>query len=233
MADSSEMRNVGSKSQPVSFLNQRAVALLYDELTRPRRGDEGNELRVRLKPGDTQLSDDLRAGVASVRVPSEWDSVGGLVPDLILYDAEGNPTRIIEVIVTSRPDKAKSRKLDTIRSRGVDVVELEVYSEKDLLTLCFAPVKPSFNSLTLHESRREEIPLRYDSHVVRREDQREHDELVRRLALSIRRCSPSLRRELLNVFRNLNTLDSLFPLRSNNPLKEQLEEPTEANGDSR
>ena len=38
--------------------------------------------RVRLSPNG-EFSQNLAEGVARVKVPDEWDSVGGIVPDLI------------------------------------------------------------------------------------------------------------------------------------------------------
>ena len=54
-----------------------------------------------------ELSGNLRAGVSKVVIPGEWDSVGGVVPDLICKDENDTPVRIIEVIVTSPPTAAK------------------------------------------------------------------------------------------------------------------------------
>ena len=68
-------RNVGTANYPVSALHERAVALLYDELTRPDL-DEGEEIRARLTPGGN-LSHDLRAGVAKVKVPDPGWNVWG------------------------------------------------------------------------------------------------------------------------------------------------------------
>ncbi len=114
--------NVGTQVHPVSRLHQRAVALLYDEMTRPRYDRlEGTGLTVRLEPGG-EMSHDLREGVENVKIPGEWDSVGGVVPDLICYGANGAPVRIIEIVVTSPPKDDKEAKLENLRNRGVDSV---------------------------------------------------------------------------------------------------------------
>ena len=45
---------------------------------------------VRLRPGEDDWSGNLADGVAAVKVPDpDWDSVGGIVPDLILYKEDG------------------------------------------------------------------------------------------------------------------------------------------------
>lgn len=120
MSKNGEMsRNVGTVNYPVTVLHERAVALLYDELTRPDL-ERGEEIRARLTPGG-ELSHDLRAGVTRVKVPDpDWDSVGGIVPDLILYgDDDTKPLRIIEVVVTSAPSNEKQQKLEALKKRGL------------------------------------------------------------------------------------------------------------------
>ena len=68
------------------IVRMRAVALLYDELTRPDLDEGERKFGRGLRTGK---SHDLRAGVGSVKVPDpEWDSVGGIVPDLILYGSD-------------------------------------------------------------------------------------------------------------------------------------------------
>ena len=50
------------------------------------------QVYVRLTPGADDWSDNLADGVVSVKVPdSDWDAVGGIIPDLILYNADGKP----------------------------------------------------------------------------------------------------------------------------------------------
>ena len=149
MSDNGDMtRNVGTANYPVTALHERAIALLYDELTRPDL-EKGEAIRARLTPGG-ELSHDLRGGVATVKVPDpEWDSVGGIVPDLILYGGDDTrPVRIIEVVVTNPPSDEKQQKLDALRKRGVDVVVITIKEESDLLNLCPTWWKPSFASLT-------------------------------------------------------------------------------------
>ena len=77
MSENGDMaRNVGTVNYPVSALHERTVALLYDELTRPDL-EKGEEIRARLTPGG-DLSHDLRAGVAKVKVPDPgWDGAAG------------------------------------------------------------------------------------------------------------------------------------------------------------
>ena len=212
MAEQEMSRNVGTSMNPESFLHARAVALLYDELTRP---EPKPEVRVRLTPGG-DWSDDLRAGVESVKVPGEWDSVGGIVPDLILYGEDASkPLRIIEVVVSSPPDKAKQEKLILLERRGVDVVVIKV--GQDLVDLCRRDSEFRFGSLT---------PRDYPSHAGGKHQRQQHNALDQRvsdLIEAIVYCSPPLRRRLLDLLNQLDTVDSLYPIRPTNPLKDKLE----------
>ena len=201
MSDNGDMRrNVGTQAWPVSELHGRAVALLYDELTRKDSKYRG-EVRARLSPGG-ELSHDLRAGVTTVKVPDpEWESVGGIVPDLILYgEDDAKPLRIIEVVVTSPPSKEKCEKLDGLRKRGVDVVMITVKEEADLLRLCPTSWEPKFASQTRHRGLDSSIDI---------------------LMSEIQGCSPSTRRAFVKLLSELNTLDSLYPITPTNPLKEK------------
>ena len=219
--DEKAMRNVGTGNRPVSWLHQYAVALLYDELDRDRGRlalseswyvDSIHEVRVRLTPGG-DFSHNLREGVSSVHLPGEWDNVGGVVPDLICRDDQGNPIRIIEVIVTSPPDASKRQKLDNLKKRGVDVVEVTVRTEKDLRHLCWVPVKPVW-AVNTRTRMNDPIPPALIN--------KEADNRIVKLIRDLTQCSPALRRQFLDVCSQLHSLDSLSPIRSDNPLKDEL-----------
>ncbi len=212
-----ERTNVGTSSAPVSWLHQRAVALLYDEIIVGlakgltsvwRVGADGNRISVEVPIADVralkepggELTDNLLADVTKAKVPGEWDQVGGVVPDLILYGEGDQPVRIIEVIVTNSPNSTKQKKLETLRRRGVDVVLVTIHNESDLLKLCWTPATVRFTA----------------------SDKNNSDKTVSILVRALRNCSPEVRREFVATLCNINKLDSLFPLRPDNPLKEQL-----------
>ena len=210
-------RNVGTPGNPVSWLHQRAVALLYDELNREKY--DGREVVARLAP-DGEFSHDLKAGVDSVHVPGEWDNVGSLVPDLICKDAKGQPVRIIEVIVTNPPSNAKRQKLENLKKRGVDVVEITVQSESDLLKLCWVPARSDFRSIDIRTVRSTSMNQR-----AMLKTERPHNERVSQLINDLRWCSPDVRREFIDVCSQLKSLESLYPVRPDNPLQEALSQP--------
>ena len=214
-------RNIGTETHPVSWLHQRAVAILYDALTHEQiKGPldaKGwvDDVRAHLTPGG-ELSGNLRAGVAKVVIPGEWDSVGGIEPDLICKGEEDTPVRIIEVIVTSPPTAAKRSKLEALKRRGVDVVEIEVRTEKDLLNLCWVPAKFSYLG-----------DIRFDRRYVGdRYNEIQYDKrtkIVKELIVAIRDCPPKLRRQLAEVLLGLCSLDSAYPVAADNPLLELLQ----------
>ena len=218
MAKSKSTRNVGTNGRPVSWLHERAVALLYDELLSGMEsgGEHPDGIRVRLNPGDSELSHDLTESVVKVKVPGEWDSVGGVIPDLILLGHDDSPVRIIEVVVNSPPSKAKRQKLDTLVRRGVDVVEVKVQHEKDLRHLCWSPATPVFN----HNMRKRSVNLANNQYIRQRIG--EADGVVNQLATALRNCSPRTRRSFLDTLQHVSSLDSLFPVRPDNPLKDKL-----------
>ena len=209
---------LGHPEQRESWLHARTVALLYDELTRVIASQSG-EVRVRLEPGG-EISHDLAAGVATVRVPGEWDSIGGIVPDLILYDDDQTPIRIIEVVVTNPPSVRKRDKLKTLTTRGVDVVEIVVRADDNLLDLCWAPGAATFQRL----GQQGQLFREYRHKSTPQNQVRAWDKTVGDLTKAIQNCSPQARREFAQVCRGLASLDSLFPVHPENPLKEKLAE---------
>ena len=210
-SDTDPMRNVGTPEHPVSWLHERTVAVLYDELTRDRVvPPEGRSamrreemLRVRLTPGG-ELSHDLRDGIESVKIPDpEWDIIGGIIPDLALYGEDtSKPVRIIEVTVSNPPDATKRQKMDKLQERGVDVVEIVVKSEDDLRNLVAVAWTPVF---------------------IRGGGFSQADKEIRNLLGTLQRCSPSMRRAFKQMLIDLDSLDSLYPLSPTNPLIDKLE----------
>ncbi len=213
MTDQKKPENLGTPNYPISYVHQRTVALLYDELTQPGKED----VHVRLTP-DGELSQNLREGVVQVKIPGEWDSVGGITPDLICFDDKGDPIRIIEVVVTNPPDKAKRQKLEYLRKRGVDVVIVKVRNERDILDLCWERSAVGFSPLTPHDQSGGNIGMNQ----FRQARKARHDGVVSELIGALINCSPSKRRELVAVLRELQSLESLYPLRPDNPLTDSL-----------
>lgn len=222
--------NVGSQNNPVSYLHQRAVGLLWDVL---QTALIQHHAEVCVVLPDGKKSHDLMEGVGLVKIPGEWDSVGGIVPDLICYGPppEGNPVRVIEVVVTNPPSASKTRKLDSLRKRGVDVVIVTVKDAQDLCQLVYREPfpEPNFN---LYDFRKGN-PFAHKERnlgVSGRAAQRRRDELmdkandtVENFIKALEYCAPELRLKFIERCRNLDTLDSIWPLSKDNPLRKQLQ----------
>ena len=219
-------RNVGTNHHPESYLHARAVACLWDALHgfygeesllagTKSNGMGSRDIRINLRPGGP-LSGNLLEGVTEVKVPDpEWDQVGGVVPDLTLLGPENRPVRIIEVIVHSPPTKAKRKKLDRLQKRGVEVIEVVVSSPADILNLCWERSLPSFRSkIRTHWANGN------GKYIQRRQQGLDKD--VDSLITSLKNCSPSKRRELSEVLKHLDSVESLAPISSANPLTEKL-----------
>ena len=212
-------------AQP-SPLHERTVAMICKALegaySSTHRGRaEYNEHRltrcaVRLRVGTGEFSGDLAEGVAKVKVPDpDWDSVGGIVPDIILYDSDDKPVRIVEVIVTNPPDERKRSKIEALKRRGVDVVEVTVKAEEDLFDLLATLPKREY--LGLRSKRPDdnaswEYGARWPSIEGNNYGRRTDDEFVEELARRIYECSPAVRRELADALRGIDSLESLYPV---------------------
>ena len=168
---------------------------------------------ARLYPNCEELSTDLADGVSRVELSDDITLVGGIDPDLRCYDADGALVRIIEVVVTNPPEDSKRKKLETLKKRGVDVVEITVKSEHDLLNIF-----------------RRKAPIDF-AHAVKvkgatsrqfRSEQQQYNRLVKDLTIALKRCEPAYRREFLNTIRQIKELESLYPLDYDNPLNEKL-----------
>lgn len=207
--DKDIMRNVGTPAHPVSWLHERAVALLWEQLVREggldspgiRDRNYSGEVHARLTP-DGDMSEDLCKGAKRVDMPDDLTPIGGIIPDLALYDENNRPIRIIEVVVSSAPDAAKQAKLDRLQERGVDVVVVHVRTEEDLIRLCWQPLSPKWAS---HRST-------YES------------DIVGNLVMGLQNCAPKDRRQLLDVLDSIRDLDSLWPLAKGNPKAPSLDE---------
>ena len=140
------------------------------------------------------------------------------MPDLICKDENDTPVRIIEVIVTSPPAAAKRSKLEALKRRGVDVVEIEVRTEKDLLNLCW--VDSEFSYLGDIRFDRRFVGDRYNEQLY---DKRTKE--VKELITSIRDCPPKLRRQLAEILAGMCSLDSAYPVAADNPLREYFNQP--------
>ena len=207
-----EMRNVGSLNNPVSWLHERAVALIYDELKR-------NNSPVCLRQTNGAWTSDLRQNISEVIIPGEWDQVGGIVPDLILYNSKREPVCIIEVIVTSPPSERKQQKFVTLMNRGVQVVCVQVKTKQDL----YECIKPQNLKFGWNSQKAQDI-FNLPARKLFKTKQRISHRFLNEFMQALRTSSPEVRREFVAFLDELRSPESLYPLSQDNPLRDKLED---------
>ena len=196
-------------------IHERAVAMIEQALHGAYTGRGGGVTRqvgtvpvyVRHTPGADDWSDNLADGVASVKVPDpDWDAVGGIIPDLILYNGDGKPHRLIEVIDTSAPTHGKRAKLEQLQRRGVDVVEVTVHTEDDLKAMFPEELTGSYRPRRLRHF------TNHGQEQLANMGETKVEALVEDFIRAVRSCSPATRRKLADVLQGLDTLESLYPV---------------------
>ncbi len=198
-----------------SRLHEKAVALIAEACegaymqpwewwsnTKREKNDPELQVYIRLTPEKDEWSSNLIEGVSKIKIPDpDWDSVGGITPDLILYGADDRPRRIVEVVVTNPPSAAKRAKLSRLQSRGVDVVEVHVRTAADLLTL-LPPLRPI--KFAMH---------RAQTHALRGSPAHGSPFGLDAITNALIAASPGERRRFLHVLQELkeNLPDALYP----------------------
>ena len=204
-------RNVGTPAFPVTFLHEYAVGLLWD---RCKKYLDDHKDPVDVKMIDGKMSGPLMHGVHHVTIPDSLQSIGGWVPDLALLGKDLRPIRVIEVVVTSPP---KEEKVNVLTKQGVEVIQVSVRNEEDLRGLCPDTVHNGvkwWHQLNMAENHR------LGRRSLTREDQHNFDKEVEHLIANLIRCSPATRRRLVTVLAEITGLESLYPLRPDNPKRD-------------
>lgn len=156
-----------------------------------------------------------------IAIPDELTPIGGMVPDIAIYDADHRPVTVIEVQVTSAPSENKRVRLGRL---GVNIFIVPVPNEDALLTM-FKPVTVEELFRSIH------IPNRFYGHtnllrrrlggsnrtLLSRRRLEQANETVSNLIASLKMCDPSLRQELRAVLDELDSIESQHPILSGNP----------------
>ena len=200
-------RNVGTENYPVSFLHEYAVGLIWDFLKHP-------DPRWRDSKAITgTVWDGLLVGVSQVVIPDSLQPIGGYIPDLALLDKDLRVVKVIEVIVSNEPNE---KKIKALTERGVEVVQIKVRNEEELRNLIPMP--------TVHPRRwlrqlapGESVRIGFRS-ISQDSADRKIDDLMESLAMA----SPSKRAEFLDFLKDITSLESLMPLRPDNPKRSVL-----------
>ncbi len=209
-------RNVGTGSNPVTFLHEYAVGLIRDML---QNGINDKE-PVSLPLIDGTTAENVLDGIARVTLPDPLQPIGGYVPDLALFNDDLKVIRVIEVVVTSPPTQEK---LDNLTKRGVEVLQVPARNEAELRALL--PYHLQGRRIRWwHQAHRRDGRGAGRNFQSQRDAQNKADREIDAIIKSLVRSSPAKRREFLAVLEELNSLDSLYTLRPDNPKRGKLRE---------
>ena len=117
--------------------------------------------------------------------------------------------KIIDTL-TSPPDAVKRKKLDTLQSRGIDVVEVNVKNEDDLFAL-FAPRPLDIRFAPRGSKFSRSVEAMGGS-------QSNSDHKIREVMTALVRCSPEVWREFCQLLQSIGSLDSFHPISRDNPV---------------
>ena len=220
LSDQEWGRNVGTAGHPISFIHEYGVALIYDQLI------VGADVRLPLLNGER--SGNVMEGVGQVRFPDPLQPIGGYLPDIALYDSSFQVLRIIEVVVTK---PTSNEKLQSLEKRGVEVLQVPVRNEDELRAL--SPTAdadkpwwwPKFdrNEQGFKDAReRSGVNWQGTQRYRLLASQEKANEAIHEFMGNLSRCSPEVRRAFVLRLQEIGNLESLYPVREDNPKREVL-----------
>lgn len=217
-------QNVGTAENPLSYLHEYAVALIWDRLNY-------GECHVKTVSGEYEHVSVPKGG--RVDIPDMLTAIGGMVPDIAIYNAKHRPVAVIEVQVTAHPSH---NKISRMRKLGVKMFVVPVPNQEYLRNM----LKPMEKIRNMPPA---EIPRAYYGHtellnkraeVMAAEDRNSRASGQTALALahanqqivalihSLRMCDPTLRKELHSVLDTLDSIESMHPILPGNPKAQTL-----------
>ena len=220
LSDQDWRRNVGTEAFPVSFLHEYAVALIYDQLIL------GSEVQLPLLDGER--SSNVMEGVGHVNIPDSLQAIGGYLPDIALYDSSFRVLRVIEVVVTTTVPNDKFKSLE---SRGVEVLQVPVRNEDELRAIYLSTDAdkpqwwPKFHKdEAVFQEARQKLGVNWQRSRQNRilSGQEEADQAIKKLMGNLSLCSPEVRRAFVASLKEIESLESLYPIRQENPKREVL-----------
>ena len=212
-------RNVGSGAYPVSFLHEYAVGLIWDILLHSGRGP------VQLPLLDGTFSEDLMDGVDKVIIPDALQSIAGYIPDISLLQ-DSRPIRCIEIVVTNPMANKKAKAIENL---GVELLQIPVRNENELCAIhprtrqenSWFWAKCNGRDLTFDRAyRRMAADGGWGSSLSTRDisnGQAQADRAISDLMVNLSMCSPEMRRAFVARLRDMDSLESLYPVRPDNP----------------
>ena len=211
--------NVGTPENPVSYLHEYAVALIWDRLN-------AGGCFVKTTSGEYEHVSVPKSG--RIAIPDELTPIAGMAPDIAIYDGEHRPVTIVEVQVTTPPS---AEKMARVKRLGLKMVVVPVPNREALLTM-FRPVsiKELFPSIgipsrfyghtNLVEKQLNDLPYsasNYDRKLRTRLELAKANDTVSNLIRYLKMCDPTLRQELRAVLDELDSIESQHPLLPGTP----------------
>ena len=212
--DKDWFHNFGTESYPVSFLHEYSVALIWDIL-HTAKGP------VSLPTIAGQPSSNLLEGVDQIIIPDALQSIAGYIPDISLLK-NSRPLRCIEVVVNNPTHEDK---LKAMTNLGVEVVQIPARTEQEFLNISPMPGTaipwwPRFNEdEQAFRQARTNAGVNWQGtrhHKILR-GQELADRAIRDLINNLTLCTPETRRAFLTMLAGIPSLDSLYPIRRENP----------------
>lgn len=218
-------RNVGTPENPVSYLHEYAVALIWDRLNY-------GKCYVKTASGEHEQVNVPEGG--RIAIPDELTAIGGMLPDIAIYNAEHRPVAVIEVQVSAAPS---DRKIARMENLGVKMFVVPVPNQNALRDI----LKPVETRGSLPP---DEIPCAYYGHTALLNKRAERlsaearssrisratylgthnaNQSVIALITSLRMCDPALRQELRSVLDSLDSVESIHPILPGNPKAQSLQ----------
>ena len=210
--------NVGTEAFPVSFLHEYSVGLIWDLL-------HANTGPVHLPLLDGSQSDNLMDGVDKVIIPDALQAIAGYIPDISLLQ-DSRPIKCIEVVVTN---PVSDQKAAAINNLGVELFQVPVRNESELRALSHDRVRLSKNKMwwPKHGEKERKLVLREQAYSPRNtvlKIQEDADREMEALMRNLSRCSPETRRAFLACLGDIDSLESLYPIRPDNPKYKSLQQ---------
>lgn len=207
--------NLGTPEQQVSYLHEYAVAMIWEAL----HSDGSSPVYMRTKTG--KLSGNLKEGMARVDIPDALTHIGGMLPDLAIYNSDYRPIRVIQVDVTHDTDEDKVQRLLNL---GVETCVAKIRTPKDLRSLiitereCKSSLRRFSADADAVNQAISNIPQK-SANLMR---QRAADKTIEGVMQAIALCSPQVRREFYDMLIASSRVYGRYPISDANPKAEML-----------
>lgn len=207
--------NLGTPEQSVSYLHEYAVAMIWEAL----HSDGSSPVYMRTKTG--KLSDNLKEGMARVDIPDSLTHVGGMIPDLAIYNSDHRPIRVIQIDVTHDTD---ADKVERLRKQGVETCIAKIRTPKDLRSLIITEreFKSSLRRFAADADAVNQVVRNIPQKSANSMRQRAADKTIEGIMQALALCSPQIRREFYDMLLASSRVYGRYPISEGNPKAEML-----------